>query len=482
MFIDNFIAERCSLSNRYNFAIMALRSFPLLLWALFLWPLIEASPPPYNVVYFDLPDVLEPVPIPSPTPDLAALPGYPLDPNRLTLAGVVYQPDPLIHGSGPYPAILVLHGSGGLWSSDLIANGPALQFRDWAEVLSERGYLCLMPDSFNPRGIPADFKNRRPHHDPTIDDVLCSPNYERPKDVVAALQYLASRTDVDPGRIGMLAFSHGAQAGLNVLMDRSVNKSPYTVRYIDATNTTVSLPVPDPIQIPPTLPFPKVFACYYPGCGHYGYHGSSSSIAANRYMPDQDGKVVMFHGTLDSLLGVDDPDLTPMTGNLYPIKFVESSQLQADALGIANPFAHHLIFDQADHSFDNSTIEPEANWNTSDEEADEKAKRLARDESLKWFAYCLKPHHPNADLSSGVAKVSWHGQDGINYQVLRSSDLVAWTPEGTPLLGTDGALEHEVTLLPNTDAFFKLEYSAPPPPLSAPENSGYFRSYGDFSY
>jgi hypothetical protein len=30
-----------------------------------------------------------------------------------------------------------------------------------------------------------------PHHDPAQDDDLCSPNYKRPKDVVALLEYLA---------------------------------------------------------------------------------------------------------------------------------------------------------------------------------------------------------------------------------------------------------------------------------------------------
>ncbi|MEM7396768.1 MAG: hypothetical protein AAF492_30940 [Verrucomicrobiota bacterium] len=99
----------------------------------------------------------------------------------------------------------------------------------------------------------------------------------------------------------------------------------------------------------------------------------------------------MFHGTEDSLLGVDDPNVTPMTGNLYPIYFRLASDAHAAAEGIASPFVFHAIFDLAEHSFDNETIEPEMNWNTMAEDIDEKSKRLARDETLKWFRHCLQP-------------------------------------------------------------------------------------------
>lgn len=120
----------------------------------------------------------------------------------------------------------------------------------------------------------------------------------------------------------------------------------------DQRLTLAAVKVPAPVQIPDNLPFPKVFACYYPGCSHYGYHGQASSIAANRYMPDRRTQVLLFHGTADSLLGVNDPDVTPMSGNLFPLKFVKSSQLHADSLAIPSPFVHHLIFEKAGHSFE----------------------------------------------------------------------------------------------------------------------------------
>lgn len=455
--------------------------------------LVVATPPAYDIVFFDLPESLEPSPIPSPTVDLAALPGHPADPDQLTLAGVVYTPDPLEFGPGPYPTVLILHGSGGLWSNDDIANGPASQFEDWADVLCARGYLCLLPDSYNPRGIDANFGGKRPHHDPSKDDALCSPNYERPKDVIAALAYLAGRADVDAEHIGLLGFSHGSQTGLNAIVDSSVDISPYTVSYIDLVEEeedefveqSVSLEVASPARIPDDLPFPKICAFYYPGGSHYGYHGQASSVAAGRYMPDRRSQVLMFHGTEDSLLGVSDTDADPLTGKLYPIKFVESSGLQAIVEGVPNPFVQHSIFDYAEHSFDNEDIEDEADWNTLAEDADEKAKRLARDETLKWFAFHLKPPEPTMridPIDSDQIEILWHGEAGLDYQIESSDDLLLWVDDGSPQAGADAGLAHTADRTSPPRKFFKVTPSPQPAPTAAPENTGFFRPYGDFSY
>lgn len=447
-----------------------------------------AVPPSYDVVFFDVPDALEPNPIPTPTVDLLALNGYPVDANRLTLAGVVYTPDEQIFGYGPYPAVIILHGSGGLWSNDIIANGPGSQFVDWAYELTDRGYLVLLPDSYNPRGIPANFASRRPHHDPLIDDAVCSPNYERPKDVQAALEYLATRNDVDTDRIGMLAFSHGAQTGLNAIMDPSVDKSPYTVSYINEDDESEDLVVDDPLEIPNYVPFPKVYAAYYPGCSHYGYHGQASSIATNRYMPDRRCKVILFHGTEDSLLGVTDPDAAlPLVGDLYPVKFVESSALQAADEGIDNPFVHHVIFDQAEHSFDNETIEPELNWNTNDEDVNEKAKRLARTETLKWFEAILKDHTPDivTDANdSALLELSWHGTEGIAYQCQERADLVNgdWSDVGNAAFGADALMTESIDPTQATFKAFRLSYTPTDPPYSEPDDAAFLLEYSDFSY
>lgn len=445
----------------------------------------NAQPVP-EIVFFDLPENLEPNPIPAPTAQLLAVPGYPNDPNQLTLVAEFYTPDDMVFGPGPYPTILVLHGSGGMWSNDVIANGAASQFDDWAEVLTGLGYAMLLVDSYHPRGIDAGFSSRRPHHDPAIDDALCSPNYERPKDVVAALTWLAGRAEVDRNHIGLLAFSHGSQTALNAILDPSVDLVNYTVDYINNLNQTVQLAVPSPVRIPNELPFPKVCAVYYPGCSHFRYHGQASSIAAGRYMPDRRTRVLMVHGTEDSLLGVSDPNASPLTGNLFPIKFVESSALQAAAEGIPNPFVQHTIFDHAAHSFDNETIEPPQNWNTASESVDEKSKRLARDEVLKWFECLLKPADLRIEpdqLSPGDHVVVWTGSNQLDYQLVSNEDLGnVWNPVGSNIIGDGNEIEAPVVPPMSHRIFFRLEFQPTPVPASAPENTGFILDYGDFSY
>ena len=164
--------------------------------------------PVVTTVFYDMPPALMPQVVPAPSAQLLAVPGYPNDPARMTFIARLYLPDPAVHGAGPYPVVLFLHGSGGLWPSGntipanlTTNNSPAQQFRDWGNLLVSLGYACLFPDSFHPRGITGSFEGRRPHYDPAEDDAACSPNYERPKDVVAAMTYLASRPEVDAARL-----------------------------------------------------------------------------------------------------------------------------------------------------------------------------------------------------------------------------------------------------------------------------------------
>jgi len=438
-----------------------------------------------ETVFYDVPVNLAVNPNPAPTAQLSAVAGYPADADRLTLIALLYQPDPLIHGAGPYPTVIVLHGSGGMWQSDTIANGAKTALRRWGERLAERGILCLMPDSFNPRGIPGNFSNRRPHHDSAIDDVVCSPNYERPKDVVASLTYLQSRTDVDFENIGLLGFSHGSQTGLNAVLDPSVNSGSYTVDYINDQNKSVKLAVPAPVRIPGALPFPRVGIFYYPGCSHYSYHGSASSIAAGRYMPDSRMQVVMYHGTNDSLLGVTDPNASPKTGSLYPVKLTIASGAQAVALGVPNPFVHHHIFDLVNHSFDETTIEPQANWNTGLESADEKANRLARDETLKWLEFRLRRHlltpAPDPNVPGGLL-VNWTGRDQLRYRHMTSIDLVNWTQQGADIIGSGAAVQVPVVLPLEQRSFHRLVFDPVPAPVNDVLYQAFFLEYADFSY
>lgn len=448
-----------------------------------------------ETVFFDLPEELAPNPIPSPTPELAALPGYPEDPARLTLVARLYLPDPAIHGDGPYPTVLVLHGSGGLWSNDVIANGLISQFEQWGELLADLGYAALFPDSFNPRGIPGNFESKRPHWDPDIDDALCSPNYERPKDVVAALAYLAGRAEVDRDRLALMGFSHGAQTGINAVLDASVDLGQYAVSYVDRVpipntdpvqyqNVNTTRNVPSPVRIPLELPFPKLCAFYYGGGSHFGYHGTASSTAAGRYMFDRRSKVLMFHGTADSLLGVNNPNATPMTGNLYPIKQALASRAQAQALGLPDPVQHHHLLHEVGHSFDLATLALPQDWDTPQESPDQKAKRLCREEVVKWLEFLLKPA-PSVTISldglnPAQVTLRFPSNTRLRYGWRNSPDLVTWSELDPEFDGNGGMVEKNAPLQPGK-AFFRVGYLPIPPPFDAPENNGFFKFYQDFS-
>lgn len=417
-----------------------------------------------ETVYFDLPEALEPSPIPLPTAQLAALPGYPNDPDRLTLVARIYVPDAAVFGPGPYTTVLVLHGSGGLWSDDDISNGLISHFEQWGELLADPGYLACFPDSYNPRGIPGNFSGRRPHYNPALDDALCSPNYERPKDVIAALTYLQGRSDVDTDNIALMGFSHGAQTAINAVLDVSVDLGQYEVSYValndqddeDPGNDVefdTTLEVPSPVRIPNDLPFPKLGFFFYGGGSHWRYHGQASSVAAGRYMFDRRMKVLLFHGTEDSLLGVSDPDAPlPLTGNLYPIKQVESSSLQAAAEGVEDPLAHHFIYDGVEHSFDLVASSPGIAV----------ARGLAPDE---------------IDLTT------FNTNTRVNYQWEDALDLTDdWQDYENDFNGNGEDAIIDVPIGNNSARFFRLKRAPIPPPLDAVENVGFFLQYSDFSY
>ena len=98
-------------------------------------------------------------------------------------------------GSGPFPAVIMLHG----------CSGPGSRDRTWAERLRDWGYLTLRVNSFTARGL------RR-----VCGGGILEPAARVP-DALAALAHLRTRPDVDPGRIALMGWSHGAMATLMTL-------------------------------------------------------------------------------------------------------------------------------------------------------------------------------------------------------------------------------------------------------------------------
>jgi dienelactone hydrolase len=108
----------------------------------------------------------------------------------------LYKPD----GDGPFPAVIALHGCGGLASH----SDPVLpRYRDWAEQLLKAGSAVLLPDSYGSRelGPQCRVKERR-----------VRARRERVADIMASRQWLVQQPWAARGRISLLGWANGGSA------------------------------------------------------------------------------------------------------------------------------------------------------------------------------------------------------------------------------------------------------------------------------
>jgi dienelactone hydrolase len=123
----------------------------------------------------------------------------------LTLSGVLFTPAHSPAMPARRPAIVLMHGCAGM----VDARGAlAPRHRDWAERFARWGFVTLLTDSFNPRGVKSlcELKDRPIH-----------PWTDRTLDAYAALDYLAGRSDVDPNAVFVLGWSHGGSTVMSVV-------------------------------------------------------------------------------------------------------------------------------------------------------------------------------------------------------------------------------------------------------------------------
>ena len=136
-------------------------------------------------------------------------------------------------GPGPFPAVILLHGCGGI--------GPGIW--DWARRLNGWGYAALVLDSFSARDVTT----------------VCGPDkqrlvtpQDRAADVLSAALYLRTLSNIDGDRIAVLGQSHGGRTAA-VITER---------RYQ---------------QLYPNLL--KASVDYYGGCGSAQVHGTVPLLA-----------------------------------------------------------------------------------------------------------------------------------------------------------------------------------------------------------
>lgn len=139
------------------------------------------------------------------------------------LVGHLFQPP----GDDAHPALVFLHGCGGLFPSrDLF----------WAAYLSQQGYVVLIVDSFGPRG-------RVEMCSPTSFDLQLY--LTRPRDAYGALAYLQAQSFVRPDRVALIGWSEGGGVVLLSIRTASLGR---------------------PANLPPSRDFRAAVAFYPASC------------------------------------------------------------------------------------------------------------------------------------------------------------------------------------------------------------------------
>lgn len=126
----------------------------------------------------------------------------------------VHKPD----GPGPFPAVLQIHGCGG-----------AKPIQDeYAQAARDVGALVVVLDSLAPRGIDFDAALR----------LVCSGRVlrgrERAGDLVAGLEMLRRRDDVDAARLAVAGWSHGGWTIMDLLALDTPKEKPFNLTTMPA--------------------------------------------------------------------------------------------------------------------------------------------------------------------------------------------------------------------------------------------------------
>lgn len=136
--------------------------------------------------------------------------------GKTQVKGYLFKP---ADAPGKLPAVVMLHGRGGAYSS--LARGRydattlSSRHKAWGELLAKNGYAALMVDDFGAVGFPAGFAAGTYKDRPdAVDEVEF-----RPLHAYGALRFLQSRPDVIASRVALLGWSNGASATLAAMAD-----------------------------------------------------------------------------------------------------------------------------------------------------------------------------------------------------------------------------------------------------------------------
>lgn len=199
--------------------------------------------------------------------------------------------------AAPYPVVIQFHGCAG-YRNDFMAQ--------WAKVANDAGFLVVAVDSAGPRGIDPE----------TALSSVCTGKMlvgqERAGDVAAAIALVAGRADVDPSRIVVAGWSHGAWSVMDEIALASAGHAPPS---IDGAAAPVDL---------------AGVALFYPYCGE----GAWSRLKRWR----TSAQTIAFVAGEDTIVD------GPQCKTLFERIAAEGSLIDV------------VYYDKADHVFDDATL------------------------------------------------------------------------------------------------------------------------------
>lgn len=199
------------------------------------------------------------------------------DVNGTPVTAVISFPD---CGRPTYPAVVLMHGSGGMWKDDNPDAGiMSSQNRDWRDIFNANCFIGCFVDSFEPRG-ESEFKSKVPPESIKID-----PAYIRPRDAYGALQLLRKlrHPDCTPhvvaDKVAIMGFSHGGSSTTATLFDE--NNAPLPDGFTwTVSHSGVTYDADDGVLEPAKPPPSKLGGgfvmgvSYYPGSFFRSYFGN----------------------------------------------------------------------------------------------------------------------------------------------------------------------------------------------------------------
>jgi len=258
------------------------------------------------------------------------------------------------------PAVIVQHGSGGLWSSTDASNTQlASQFNIWIDSFRVNKIAALFIDSYTARGVK-NFPNMAPP-----ENIFLAAEFIRPRDAYAGLSYLRTLNRIKSNKIALLGFSHGGTSVLSTMVDaQAVSKTTWSLISGGVTYTDGVLP---PAQRPAEGGFVAAVS-YYPGAAMFSYYGRPGTPSNGKYIPY--APILIHAAGKDPLYTT----LYTNSDNNTSISAYDGLMLKAQQSTLSAPMTMH-IYNDADHSFDGVT-------GTSE---DAKANLLAKKRTLDFL-------------------------------------------------------------------------------------------------